>query len=89
MRVDVLLFFFMIFCFIATYFFFQLKIKITVVSHHGNITIYFCFVLYAMHVHKMYQTTLIQTLFSFALTSNSFLMLVFSFSRKPVSVMCD
>ena len=42
-----------------------------------------------MHVHKMYQTTLIQTLFSFALNSNSLLMFVFSFSRKPVSIMCD
>ena len=42
-----------------------------------------------MHVHKMYQTTLFQTLFSFAVNSNSFLMFAFSFSRKPVSIMCD
>ena len=51
----------------------------------------FTFVIYVMHVHvhKMYQTTLFQTLFSFALNSNSFLMFVFSFSRKPVSVMFD
>ena len=41
------------------------------------------------HVHKMYQTTLFQTLFPFALKSNSFLMFVFSFSRKPVSIMFD
>ena len=49
----------------------------------------FTFVKYVMHVHmhKMYQTTLFQTLFSFAL--NSFLMFGFSFSRKPVSIMCD
>ena len=40
-----------------------------------------------LHMHKMYQTTLFQTLFSFAL--NSFLMFGFSFSRKPVSIMCD
>ena len=49
----------------------------------------FTFVIYVIHVHvhKMYQTTLFLTLFSFALNSNSFLM--FSFSRKPVSIMCD
>ena len=51
----------------------------------------FTFVLYVMHVHmhKMYQTTFFQTLFSFALNSNSFSMFLFSFSRKPVSIMCD
>ena len=51
----------------------------------------FTFVTYVMHVHvhKMYQTTLLQALFSFALNSDSFLMFVFSVSRKPVSIMCD
>ena len=39
-----------------------------------------------VHVHKMYQTTLFQAHFSFALNLNSFLIFVFSFSRKPISI---
>ena len=44
----------------------------------------FTFVMYVIHVHvhKMYQTTLFQTLFSFGLNSNSFLMFVFLFQEN-------
>ena len=41
-----------------------------------------------LHMHKMYQTTLFQTLFSFALNSNIFLMFFFFFLRKHINIMC-